>query len=155
MGKIAQDAAKSAKQLAIDAAKRAARESNEVLKEGAKQVLGAPESAPSQVSQEQPVKNSEEQMPEEILEAQLNAQKTARLAELEREVLQISKVREQRDAEKKRQKMMAEAAKSQKEEPLAEPASKHSRKFGEPRKKIQNFLEKLKTKSEIRMPPSG
>ncbi len=154
MSNIGDNTKKSAKQIAQDAAKKIAREPLEILKSAGSQVAG------TEKTPEGPRENQASQQPPQetgkppVSEAEINAKSKRLMEALEKELEDIKKLKDQEALQEEQQEVVEEAQKveANKAQPLVEPitAKKKHQMPG-----MQGKLDKLKKKSEIRMPPSG
>lgn len=152
MGSIKSDAAKSAKQLAKQAAKQAAKEPFEILSGTGKQFVGIEAVGENSWDIKQKENINEK---ENDLDKQKDKIQSKRMIEaLEKEIEDIRKQKEREDQEAQ---MLEEQEKKKVEEQKIleakpEVSSRPSRRL---MTGMKGKLDKLKRKSEIRMPPSG
>lgn len=145
---IGNKTAKSAKKIAQQAAKQMLNEPFEVLKTSGEQVAGVKKNEPFQV------KRQKEQSPQTIEEEKNvdNAKSKRLIQALENELEDVRKQKEQEEkskeaveAQEKEEEFEIESQNS----PLVEPSTK-PRKGG-----LKGFVEKVKKRTETRLPPSG
>lgn len=143
----------STKKIVKQAAKQVAREPFEILRTAGKQVSGAESvSGPmSEMSQEK-VGSKEEKSP--LDEEKIKVKSKSLLEALEKEIEDIRKQKEFEEEEKLKEEEIQKQIheEKEKEKPLPEVSAKRARGA---LKGMKGKLKKLKTKAEIRMPPSG
>lgn len=137
---IGSDVKSSGKRIAQQAAKQIAQEPLEMLKAATRQTSGrriseSPLETPREVSQEQVL----------IDEAKEKARSKKMLTALETEMEDIRKQKKLKEEERLREQRAPEL---KEEKPLSKTSSKRPRG-------MKGKIERLKTKAEIRMPPSG
>ena len=143
----------STKRIVKQAVKQVAREPLEVLRTAGKQVSGVESvSKPvREVSQER-VESKEEKS--SLDEEKIKAKSKNLIEALEKEIEDIRKQKELEEEEKLKEEEIQEQIheEKEKEKPLPEISTKRARGA---LKGMKGKLKKLKTKAEIRMPPSG
>lgn len=152
MGTIGQDVSSSVKRTAKGSGKKVLHEPLEILKTAKSQVGGNERTTPqfdSKEFYERSERKDKKFTNQEIDE--IEAKRINMLRDLEKEIESISKEREEKD--KRRREAFVSAQETEKAD-SAPPfvSSKRSRNL---RAGMPGKLDKLKRKSEIRMPPSG
>lgn len=152
MGTIKQDVTSSVKKTAKGSGKKALHEPLEILKAARSQVSGNERTTPQFDSKEfyEKSERKDEKFTDQEID-EIEAKRRKMLRDLEAEIDSIRKEREEKDIKRK------ESFAAQKEEEKTDKAppvvpSKRSRNL---RAGMLGKLDKLKRKSEIRMPPSG
>lgn len=143
---VVSDAARSAKQIAIQAAKQMAKEPLEVVKQAGEQVKGQTLPVGESPSQEAINANI---TPEEKAKIQVQGQR--QIQALETEIKEIRIAKEQKELVEKQQELAQTEVKT--ETPVPVIASKRSRRFGGFGQKAN--AEKQQTRVEKPLPPSG
>jgi hypothetical protein len=130
------------KRTAKQTTKQLVQEPLEVLKTARKQVAGREKITRSEPDKEEAVREGEK-VSTSLEEEKIKAKSKRLLEALETEIEEI----------RKRKKLEAqEEEEGKKQKPLVEPSSRHPRKI---MKGMKGKLQKLKRRTEIRMPPSG
>lgn len=147
------DVSASTRKIAKQAAKQVVGEPFEMLKTAGKQVSGIESAAaPGRQASQEGLTPKEENIPPN--EEKINAKSNSLLEALEKEIEDIRKQKELEEEEKLKeeeiQKQILEEEK--KEKPLPVVSTKPTRRAI---KGMRGKLKRLKTKAEIRMPPSG
>jgi hypothetical protein len=152
MGTIGQDVKKSIKGTAKGSGKKAAREPIEILKTATSQISGSERTSPQFDSKEfyEKSERKDENITNEQID-EIEAKRRKMLSSLEAEIDTIRKEREEKDRRRKE----SFAAKDKKDEVDSAPPSVSSKRSRNLRAGMPGKLDKLKRKSEIRMPPSG
>ena len=143
----------STKRIAKQAVKQAVREPFEVLRTAGKQVSGVESASGSmrEVSQEG-VRSKEEKSP--LDKEKIEAKSKSLLKALEKEIEDIRKQKKFEEEKKLKEEEVQEQMYEEKEKEKPLPAVSTKRAKGA-LKGMKGKLKKLKTKAEIRMPPSG
>ena len=152
MGTIRQDITSSVKKTAKGSGKKALHEPLEILKTAKSQVSGNERSAPqfdSKEFYERSERKDEKFTNREIDE--IEAKRRKMLRDLEAEIESISKEREEKD-KRRREAFIVQQKEEKTDKALPVVPSKRSRNI---RAGMSGKLDKLKRRSEIRMPPSG
>ena len=150
MGTIGQDLTKSVKSTAKNSGKKALYEPVEVLKAAGDQITGAEKAISSFESKEfyEKSESKENGVSNEDRE-NLEAKRRKMLQDLEEEIASIVRQNEERNKLRLERMQKDEVLEST---PSIEPPSKPSRQISIG---MEGKLDKLKRKSEVRMPPSG
>ena len=155
MKNIGQDVGDKTAQVAKKTAKRVVQEPLEVLNTAKKQVIPEGTKQSPSASPELITKPEEQITPQE--EAKLKEQSKKMIDELEDEIEKIRMQKKQKEEEIKTQEEQEKLARKTQEEQktLEEPPSKVKSGLAGAKKGMKGKIERLKKKSEIRMPPSG
>ncbi|MCK4588284.1 hypothetical protein KAT60_00520 [Candidatus Woesebacteria bacterium] len=141
------------KKTAKKTTKQLVHEPLEVLKTARKQVVGKEKITRPEPDKEEAVREGEK-VSTSLEEEKIKAKSKRLLEALETEIEEIRKRKKLEEEEKLKEeelKVQAEEEKK-KQKPLVEPSSRRPRKI---MKGMKGKLQKLKRKTEIRMPPSG
>jgi hypothetical protein len=158
MNGIKQQIKQTAKQTAIKTAKQVAQETEKFLKEGREQVAGVPDRSEGGEKSQQTAKDADlgdkEMSPEEKAKREQKARSL--IAAHEAELADMRRAREGERAVKQEEELVsqAQAEEAKNVKPLQEPVSKPKRGKGL-FAGVKTRLERMKRKSEVRMPPSG
>jgi hypothetical protein len=144
----------STKKIARQAAKQVVREPVEMLKTAGKQISGTETVSRSihEMSQERQVESKKEKAP--LDEEKIKVKNKSLLTALEREIEDIRKQKEFEEEEKLKEEKIQEQILHDEEKKKMPPEISTKRIRGAARG-MKGKLKKLKTKAEIRMPPSG
>lgn len=146
--------ARSTTKIAKQAARQVVREPVEILKAAGKQVSGAESVSGSirEISQERRVESKNEKPP--LDEEKIKVKNKSLLTALEKEIEDIRKQKEFEEKEKLKEEEIQEQILEEGEKKKTLPEISAKRVRGAARG-MKGRLKKLKTKAEIRMPPSG
>ena len=152
MGTIGQDVTKSIKGTAKGSGKKAAQEPLEILKTATSQIGGNERTSPQFDSKEfyEKSERKDENITNEQID-EIEAKRRKMLRNLEAEIDTIRKEREEKDIKRKE----AFAAQLEEEKVDNSPPAVSTKRSRNLRAGMPGKLDKLKRKSEIRMPPSG
>lgn len=155
MKSIGQDVGSKATQVAKKTARKVVQEPLEVLNTAKRQVIPEGTKQTPSTPPELVQKSKEQITPQE--EAKLKDQSKKMIDELEDEIEKIRIQKKQKEEEIKIQEEQEKLARKRQEEQkvLEEPPSKAKRGLAGVKKGMKGKIERLKKKSEIRMPPSG
>ena len=152
MGTLGQDVTSSVKKTARGSGKKVIREPLEILKTAKSQVSGNERTTPQFDSKEfyEKSERKDQKFTDQEID-EIEAKRRKMLRDLEAEIDSIRKEREEKDKRRK-ESFVAQQKEEETDNPQPVVSSKRSRNL---RAGMSGKLDKLKRKSEIRMPPSG
>ena len=141
------------KKIAKQTTKQLVHEPLEVLKTARKQVVGKEKITRSEPGKEEAVREGEK-VSTSLEEEKIKAKSKRLLEALEAEIEEIRKRKKLEEEEKLKEEELKTQGEEEgkKQKPFVEPSSRRPRKI---MKGMKGKLQKLKRKTEIRMPPSG